>query len=117
MPLISFSTPRPKSTRRPVMTRSAPSSANKRAVALPIPEVAPVMIATLCKSLFIVSSLPQDGFCADEEGCYHTRKQFQKDQPMKLEPLQPLQTESYAESRVRSPQHILAGALYGFLIG
>jgi hypothetical protein len=32
---------------------------------------------------------------------------------MKLEPLQPPQTES----TVRSPQHILAGALYGFLTG
>jgi hypothetical protein len=36
----------PKLTRRPVTTKSAPSSANRNAVALPIPDVPPVMMAT-----------------------------------------------------------------------
>src|SRR5215212_3821811 len=48
--LISSTTRSPNSARRPVMTTSAPSSANRKAVALPIPDVAPVMIATLFDS-------------------------------------------------------------------
>src|SRR3972149_862708 len=39
------------------MTRSAPSSANKSAVAFPIPDVAPVTIATLFESLPIITSV------------------------------------------------------------
>ena len=57
--LISFSTRSPNSTRRPVMTRSAPSSANKSAVAFPIPDVAPVMMATLFESFFMSFSPSQ----------------------------------------------------------
>lgn len=40
------------------MTRSAPSSANKSAVAFPIPDVAPVIMATLFESFFYHKFLP-----------------------------------------------------------
>ena len=48
----------PRSADRPAMTTRAPSAANSRAVASPMPLVAPVMIATLPSSLPAIAPPP-----------------------------------------------------------
>ena len=52
--VISRATFSPSATRRPETTTFAPSLANARAVALPMPEVPPVMRTVLFSKVFIV---------------------------------------------------------------
>ena len=59
--LISLATSSSASLRRAAMTTLAPSAANRRAMAAPTPEFAPVTTATLPSSLLMMCPLPYAG--------------------------------------------------------